>query len=154
MNRSILAGAFALFATSAFAHDFTVGDLVIAHPMSFATAETARVGAGYFDVTNNGETADTLIAATADFPRVEVHKSFMDGDVARMMHMEDGVEIAPGETVSFAPGGFHIMLMGLQSPLVAGESFEATLTFENAGDVAIVFNIEERTDAAMDHSNH
>jgi len=46
------------------------------------------------------------------------------------------------------------MFMGLQSPLMIGETIDATLTFENAGDVAIVFNIEERTDAAMDHSNH
>ena len=154
MKRLLIASAFALCATTTSAHDFTVGDLVIAHPMSFATAETARVGAGYFEVTNNGDATDTLIGVSADFPRVEVHKSFMDGDVARMMHMEDGVEIAPGETLSFAPGGFHIMFMGLQSPLMIGETIDATLTFENAGDVAIVFNIEERTDAAMDHSNH
>jgi len=104
MRLFTLAGLLSFAANASFSHDFTVGDLVIAHPFSFETAKTARVGAGYFEVTNNGTTADRLIAAEADFPRVMLHQSVMDGDVAKMKHLMDGVEIPAGGTLSFAPG--------------------------------------------------
>ena len=154
MYRSLLACAFTFYASAAFAHDFTVGDLVIAHPFSLETAPTARAGAGYFEVTNAGDTADRLIAAEADFPRVMLHQSVMEGDVAKMEHVMGGVEIPAGETLTFAPGGYHVMFMGLTEGFAVGDEINATLVFENAGSVDIVFKVEERTDDAVDHSNH
>ena len=35
------------------------------------------------------------------------------------------------------PGGYHIMLMGLDAPLKEGDEIELTLTFEKAGDVKV-----------------
>ena len=45
------------------------------------------------------------------------------------------------------PGGLHIMLMRLGSPLVKGEAFPMTLTFERAGTIAI--RVEVRDAGAM-----
>jgi len=143
-----------LIATSAWAHDYTVGDLVIAHPFSFETAKTARIGAGYFEVTNNGDTEDTLVAISADFPRVMIHQSVMNGDVMEMEHAADGIVIAPGETLLFAPGGYHVMFMGLDGGFTTGDAFDATLTFENAGEIVVTFKVEDRAEGAVDHSNH
>lgn len=135
----------------AFAHDYTVGDLSIAHPIARETVATARTSAGYFQITNNGENSDTLLAVEADFPRVMMHDTVFEGDVAKMEHLM-AVTIAPGETVSFEPGGKHVMFMGLDGdPFEIGEEVPAALVFENAGRLEIVFKVEEIEDA---HANH
>jgi copper(I)-binding protein len=141
---TLTAAAFCALATTVSANEYTVGDLVIDHVKAFETAKTAQTGGGFLTITNNGHVADKLMAVAADFPRVEIHTTEMDGDVARMMRV-DGVIVPPGETVTFMPGGLHIMFMGLGGdPFEVGEEIPATLTFENAGSVAVRFTVEER----------
>lgn len=157
MQAIALIGAIALGATAALAHEYKIGDLVIDHPMAFETATTAQTGGGFMTITNTGTAADTLIGVQADFPRVGLHTTEMDGDVARMLQV-DGIAIPAGETVMLEPGGFHVMFMGLGGdPFEVGEEIPATLIFENAGTLEVVFNVEERKTGdhtMMDHSNH
>ena len=63
-----------------------------------------------------------------------------------MMSMQkvDSVDVAPGKDLRFAPGGYHLMLMGLKQPLVAGERFPLTLHFRKAGDVPVEIVVESR----------
>lgn len=68
----------------------------------------------------------------------------MDGDVMRMRELADGLVVPAGETVTLAPGGYHVMFMDLQKPLVKGEVISVTLTFEKAGDVTMDFPVIER----------
>ena len=53
------------------------------------------------------------------------------------MRRIDGVDVDPGATAVFAPGGLHIMLIKLKAPLKEGESFPLTLTFEKAGSMEV-----------------
>jgi copper(I)-binding protein len=153
--------ALSLFATTAAAEDYTIGDLVIEHPMAFETAQTAQTAGGFMTITNNGGAADRLVGVEADFPRVEVHTTEMDGDVARMIHLEDGIAIAAGETITLQPGGFHVMFMGLGGdPFEVDEMVPATLVFENAGRLEVMFHVMARdmdammNHGTMDHSTH
>lgn len=144
---------------SAQAHDYKAGDLKIDHPMAFETAETARVGAGYMAITNGGEAADRLVEVRAEIPRIELHDIVDNDGVVKMVEQEEGIEIPAGETVTLKPGGLHVMFMGLDQALEAGTELPATLVFEQAGEVEVVFKIEQR-DGAMkghehgDHSDH
>ena len=136
----------ALIPTFGMAHDYQIGDLMIEHPVARETAVTAMTGAGYFTVTNTGETDDTLLEIRADFPRVMMHDTETVDDIARMIHLEI-LAIPAGETVTFAPGGKHVMFMGLQGdPFEEGETVLATLVFENAGEIEIEFNVEKMTE--------
>lgn len=142
MKKLMLIGLMALPMT-VHAHDYKVGDLAIAHPIARATTATAMSSAGYFEVTNTGDVADRLIEVRADFPRVMMHDTKIEDDIATMFHV-DAVEIGAGETVTFMPGGKHVMFMGLNGdPFEVGEKVPATLVFENAGTVEITFNVEE-----------
>lgn len=132
------------------AQDYRIGDLAVDHPVAFETSKTAMAGAGYLMITNTGDSADTLIAVEADFPRVMVHDTQFQNDVATMVHL-DRLKIAPGDTVMFEPGGKHVMFMGLNGdPFEIGETVSATLVFENAGRLDIAFNVE----AMPDSTNH
>jgi len=147
MTRFSLAAiaALTLAATSAAADDYKAGDLVVDHPMAFETAQTAQTAGGFMTITNTGATDDRLVAVEADFPRVEVHTTEMDGDIARMIHLEEGLAIPAGETVTLEPGSFHVMFMGLGGdPFEVGEEIPATLVFENAGRLDVLFNVEAR----------
>ncbi|WP_342078238.1 copper chaperone PCu(A)C [Yoonia sp. SS1-5] len=153
-----LVAAATMAASTLSAHEFKLGDLVVDHPYSFETTKTAMAGAGYLTITNTGTEADRLIGVEAAFDRVMIHKTEVNAEgVATMPHQDGGIEIAAGETVTLAPGGLHVMFMGLGGdPFEEGESFDATLTFEKAGTLEIIFNVETRDAATeeVDHSQH
>jgi copper(I)-binding protein len=148
-----------LCAGAAQAHEYTVGSLSIDHPMTFETAPSVNVAGGYMAISNTGAQADKLIAVrVATIPRVELHLSETDGNGVARMIKQDSIEVPAGETVMLKPGGLHVMFMGLNGdPFELGEEVPATLVFENAGEVEVVFNVEERSandHSGMDHSGH
>lgn len=136
----------------AFAHDYAIGEITVEHPMAFETPPTARTAGGFLTITNAGDTADRLMAVVADFPRVELHTTEMEGDIARMQHLHEGIAIPPGATVTLAPGGMHVMFMGLGGdPFEVGEEVPATLIFETAGEITVTFKVEARKEMTADH---
>jgi copper(I)-binding protein len=146
MNRTalIIAALFAALATSpALAHDYTVGSLKVGHPWARATPKGASVGGGYMKITNSGTASDRLIGGSTDISdSFEVHEMTMDGGVMRMRPVAGGIEIKPGQTVTFDPSGYHVMFVGLKDQLKQGDRFKATLQFAQAGKVDVDFIIE------------
>lgn len=118
------------------------------------TPDTASMsmGAFYFTITNHGDSDDKLLGVSSDAAEtLEVHNVVMTDGVMKMSPQHDGVEIpAHGELV-LAPGGYHVMMIGLTESLLDGEEFTAILHFEHAGDVEImvpIFALEPKEDAA------
>ncbi|MBS0222424.1 MAG: copper chaperone PCu(A)C [Proteobacteria bacterium] len=127
-----------LLPVGAFAHDYKLGALEISQPWARATAPAAPAGGGYLTITNKGTTSDRLMSVRSPAAdKVEVHEMKMDGNIMRMRAVEHGLEIAPGATVKLAPGGFHLMMMGLKGPLKQGTRVPLTLTFEKAGSIDV-----------------
>lgn len=160
---AIFAAALILFAAQpVFAHGFKVGELEIGHPWARMTPAGATVGGGYLSVHNEGKEADTLVSATSEVAeRVEIHEMSVSDGVMKMRMLPEGVTIPAGAEVALAPGGYHLMMMGLKQPLKEGESFKGTLTFAKAGTVNVEFKVEgmagpkgAKTPAAEDHSAH
>ncbi len=151
-NLIITAVAALLTSTAAFAHDYKVGGLTVMHPKAFETAKNANVGGGYMTIENTSDIADKLVAVhVAEIPRIELHLSETDANGVARMIKQDGVPIPAGETVTLMPGGLHVMFMGLGGdPFEVGEKIEATLVFETAGELDVVFNVEAR--GTDDHS--
>jgi copper(I)-binding protein len=122
----------------ALAHSYKLGSLEIGHPWARATPPTAPTGGAFLTVTNKGTTPDRLVSvASPAAGTVQVHEMKMEGNVMRMREHEGGLEIAPGATVTLAPGGLHIMMMGLKAPLKQGEKVPLTLVFEKAGSIDV-----------------
>lgn len=116
--------------------------LTIDAPWTRATPGPIRVG-GVFLVLRGGPEDDRLIGAeSARSDRVELHAHVRQGDSVMMQKVEDGLAIAAGDTVRLAPGGYHLMVFGLDGPLVAGETLPMTLVFEKAGRVDIAVPVQ------------
>lgn len=71
-----------------------------------------------------------------------------------MRPMENGFEIAPGETLLLQPGGNHVMFLGLKAPFAPGQSIPATLRFEKAGEVPVSFKVEPLGAPASGQTGH
>jgi periplasmic copper chaperone A len=133
----------AFFALPAQAADVMVGQLKISAPWARATPKGASVGGGYLTITNMGSEPDRLVGgATGVAKEFEVHEMSMDNGVMKMRPVPGGLEIKPGQTVTLAPGGYHVMLMGLTQQLKQGDHFKATLTFAKAGKADVDFTVE------------
>ena len=129
-------------AAAAYAHHYSVGTLVIGHPWSKPTASGIPTGVAYLSITNNGPEQDTLIAAsTPAAAHVEFHRTSLDAGTARM-RPAGALVVAPNTTVTAEPGGLHLMLVDLKSPLVAGSSIPLVLEFKSAGAITVQLKVE------------
>src|SRR6266481_2548721 len=128
---------------TAVARDYKLGALEIAQPWARATPPSAPAGGGFLKITNTGATSDRLVSVSSPAAeRVQVHEMKMDGNVMRMREVEKGLEIPAGGSVTLAPGGFHLMMMGLKAPLKQGTSVPVTLVFEKAGKIDVELTVE------------
>ena len=135
--------AVSLVATSAVAHDYKIGSIEVGDPWSRATPSTAPSAGGFLTIANKGSIPDRLLAIQSPAAKqVELHEMKMDGNVMHMRELENGVALAPGQTVELKPGGFHVMFIGLKAPFVKGQRVPATLVFEKAGKVDVEFTVE------------
>jgi copper(I)-binding protein len=146
-RRNLLSTVFALSLTAGsgilLAHDYRAGDLRIDHPWTRATPGGAKVGGGFMRITNTGKTADRLLGGTlVGAGSVEIHETRREGEVMRMRRLEQGLTIAPGQTLELKPGSYHVMFMQLGRGFTEGERMKGTLVFEKAGTIEVEFTVE------------
>ena len=119
------------------------GELSVTSAWSRATPPGASMGVVYFQIENGSTRSDRLLKLkTSIAASASVHRTEIVDDIARMREVAV-LHVAPGEKIEFAPGGYHVMLMGLKKPLVAGQKLELELLFEVAGPRRVVVPIRE-----------
>jgi copper(I)-binding protein len=67
---------------------------------------------------------------------VMVHETSTTGGQSRM-RAYDRLVIAPGKSVSFEPGGLHIMLSGFKRSILIGQTVPLVLVLSNGSTVAV-----------------
>lgn len=95
--------------------------------------------AGYFTLTNTGNQPVVLTGAQSPaFAQVMMHRSSLENGMASMQHVVQ-VEVPAGETLKFASGGYHLMLMQRQRELSLGDKVEASLFFADGQSLPVIF---------------
>lgn len=107
-------------------------ELVVRDAWARATPPGTAVAAVYLTV-EGGAKSDTLRAATTAVAAMTQIHSVTETDGVARMRETDGVAVPARGKVVLAPGGLHLMLMGLERPLVAGDRFDVALEFAHAG---------------------
>lgn len=130
----------------------SASDVMVMNAFARASATpVARSGAAYVSVMNHGATPDRLLAVRSDSARsVEVHKTEMADGVMKMQ-AAGALELPANGMLEMKPGGYHIMLMGLSSPLKQGATLELTLVFEKAGEVKVPVPVGGVAEGGHDH---
>lgn len=154
-NPIILAAVAALaLAATAEAAAYKVGALEVGQPWSRPAAAGGN-GAGFMTVTNRGKAADALKTVESPASRkVEIHHSSVVNGVMSMKHLETGLALPPGQTVTFGPGGYHLMFIGLAKPLKGGDKLPATLVFQSGARLKVEFLVGAAAPAAEEHMHH
>lgn len=111
--------------------------------------------AGYFRLCN-GDTENALVGAASPVARVvEIH-TVEEVDGASGMRPLKSVAMAPASCTFFAPGGKHLMFIGLHKPLQEDQTVSVTLTFKNGESLTVPFAVKKGAteEKAHSHSHH
>lgn len=114
-----------------------------------ASVEGSQMTAIFGTLTNttDGEITLTGFEASVDAAAYEIHE-VVDGV---MREKEGGLTIAAGDTHELAPGQDHMMLMGLEAPVEAGDTVDITLILGDGTEIELD-PVPVRTIAAGDES--
>jgi periplasmic copper chaperone A len=93
------------------------------------TVPAQKTTGAFFTITST-EDAKLVAVASPIADMVELH---LTENKAGVMHMHgiEGVELPANKPVKLAPGGAHVMLMGLKAPVKAGTTVPLTLTVQD-----------------------
>lgn len=135
MRRFALATMALFAAASVYATDVKVGNLSVDDAWA-RPGQTGQMTGAFMEIKNKGA-ADKLVSASSDVAKAtELHMTQMkDGTMA--MRQTSSMDIPADGELKLKPGGYHIMLIGLNRPLVAGEAVPIKVKFEKAGEVIV-----------------
>lgn len=100
---------------------------------------------GYFELRNTGQSPATLVSAdTTACGMLMLHKSEQKSGMDTMSDVTS-VDIPPGQTVKFAPGGYHLMCMDPGPTMKPGQSVRVTLKFSDGSVAHVAFAVKTAT---------
>lgn len=113
-----------------------------------------EVAALRFLIVNDTGTDDTLVKVTSEVAgSLTFHQSETRDGMATMIPREQ-IEVPAGSTVTFAPGGLHVMLEGLHRTLAEGDTFPVTFHFTDAGAVQATATVVPLGSVTADDLEH
>ncbi|MHA7274658.1 copper chaperone PCu(A)C [Arthrobacter sp. TMT4-20] len=89
------------------------------------------MSAAFGILSTDGAEVTVISASTAASPMIELHETVAGDDGQMMMQEKDGGFVVSEVEMILAPGGDHLMLMGLTAPLLAGDTVGFELTMED-----------------------
>ncbi|MDG2096973.1 MAG: copper chaperone PCu(A)C [Paracoccaceae bacterium] len=131
-------------------------DIMIKDAIAVTSTPKSKSGAIFMIIHNNSQNIDRLLSAQTGVSKMaQMHSSEMDGDVMKMVHVEEGFEVPSHGRLTLEPGGKHIMLMGLSGTLEKDSYFNLILEFENTGQIEVEVKYEGsiKDMKKMDHSH-
>jgi hypothetical protein len=99
--------------------------------------------AGYMALRNNTSRSQVLVAASSSgFETVTIHRTIVKDSMASMDHAPQ-IELSPDASLTFAPGGYHLMLMKPKRTLRAGDSVVINLEFRGGLVLPVTFEVRK-----------
>ncbi|EKT4468324.1 copper chaperone PCu(A)C [Pseudomonas putida] len=157
LKHALVLAALMLPGAFANAHEYTVGNLHIAHPWSLALPPNAPNVAAYFVVHNNGQQDDRLLSVDSPITDdAQLHEHARTADGLMKMQQVPSVPVPAGKDLIFAPSAYHVMLMQPKdrSLLSDGKRFPLTLHFEKAGDVTVEVAVQQQPPVEQQTHTH
>jgi copper(I)-binding protein len=107
-------------------------------------AAASGTGAAYMTIATAGAADDALLGASSPVAgSVELHQTMTDASGMTGMSPIPRLDIPAGGSVTLAPGGYHLMMMGLSKALEVGSTVEVDLEFEHAGRVVVQVPVKQ-----------
>lgn len=131
----------------------TAGDCGLHVSDAWVKAADSGMTAAFGSIANPGKSDITISGAISPgAATVELHEMAMVDGASVMRRIAGGLRVPAGGVVTLAPGGNHIMLMGLTSAIKPGDEVAITLQCETGGIVAITALAKTFTGAAESYA--
>lgn len=112
------------------------GGVQISEAQYRAPLGSSDIGAAYFSIRSAKPDAIVSVSSIAA-AGVEMHATVNEGGMSRMVRI-DRVDLPAGETVSFSPGGMHLMVFS-PAPIEAGATLPITIGLESGATLQTLF---------------
>ena len=113
------------------------------HAKIIVKDEWARVtpsgsGSVYMTIENDIDQDDNLTSAISDEAEMTmIHQTVREENIAKMIHVMGGIDLPKGKRIKLEPGGYHLMLMGIEKNLTLNDRIRITLSFKNNENIEI-----------------
>ena len=96
-----------------------------------------------------------MTVATPVAGRAQIHESRIESNMMMMHELKDGLPLPAGQKVELKPGGNHIMLLSVETPITMGQTVPLTLTFASAAPVEVTAVVgQPKTTEADAYAGH
>ena len=151
LYRSLIIFFIFLFSKLAIAHQFQKNHININHPhIKFVTSSDSA--AGYMKIVNMGFETDRLLKVLTNFADTELIDSQINNGTV-ITEKVDFIEIPPQKAKPLKSGTHHIIFSNFSIEFIEGISLEGYLIFEKAGEIRVLFEIENQK-SINDHTEH
>ena len=124
------------------------GELVVADAYAREMPPGVMSSAVYLSIINSSDKAVTLVnVGSPSAEKVMVHQNTIHADMMRMRPVTR-LEIAAHSQFDFAPGAYHLMVIGLSQSLRAGENLKLEFQFEGGPVVAVAVPVLNAVDGS------
>jgi copper(I)-binding protein len=133
-----------VFSSALFAHGDQHKNISFSDPWIRLLPPTVMHTAAYVTISNSANKPDTLLNVSSTVVNsLSVHQTKNVDGMMKMLSA-DNLQIPANGKIDLAPGGYHIMLMGLENPLAANQKIKMTFEFKNAGKIDAIFPVVKR----------
>lgn len=109
--------------------------------------------ASFMTLNNSEAKAVALVAGNSSAAKVvELHNHINEDGVMKMRQVEQ-IEIPASGTVTLQPGGYHVMLIGLNKDLMEGDNIDLNLEFSDGSQQSLTVPVK-KVMGGMKHHNH
>jgi copper(I)-binding protein len=116
------------------------GGITVSDAWALPSPMMERAGAAYMVLRNNGAAEDKLLSVESDVAKtIELHETKESSGMMAMSPVPT-FGAANGKT-ELKPGGLHVMLIGLNRELKAGDKVQLALNFEKAGKIPVTAEV-------------
>lgn len=142
--KSAVFGLF-LLASACSQHEEPSGGVTASGAYMYELPPSQRVGAVYLELLNSGKKSASLnFVHTPIAETVEIHRVIYDQGMMQMRPVKH-FQLGPGQRQNFAPGGYHLMLMGVEDLPAPGEVFQLTMEFDQGVVVEVDVKVKIRS---------
>lgn len=111
--------------------DSSVGEISVAD--TWVKASDEHMTSAFGTLSHSGDSDAVIVSVSSPSSEsVELHETVMgeDGQMS-MQEISGGFTMESGGELLLEPGGNHLMLIGLNEPILAGDTISFTATFDN-----------------------
>lgn len=109
---------------------YAAGEVDVVQAWVRTTAPSQQVAGAYLQITS-AVPAKLIAASSPVAGSVEIHSMRMEGGIMKMQQLQD-LDLPANKPVKLEPGGLHLMLLDLKTPLKPGDRVPLRLTVQRA----------------------